>query len=557
VDQEGRDTPSVASGVARNHNVVYVMPHDWASIAHVLAPVLARVDEASASLQALIVTSDAELAAATAAAAVKVAEGREITVLAATSAKRTARLLQLRPAQVIAGPSDVLVDLLQAAAVKLDGIRAVCIAWADEIVVRDALGSLETLIAEVPKDAARTIVSAELSPSIETLIERYARRARRVLSPTEEGQSVNLEYITVPSTARLEMLRRILDEIDPRSSLIFARESEAEVGALVRALGYPASDSPVVVGRVASPETELAVLFDLPASRGELREACSMARRVIALIRPRQLPSLRTLAGGGAVRPLTLSEAGARARNRDARLRSELHDVLARGHFGRDLMALEPLLDEYDGIEIAAAAVHLLESARATPAAPAVAATPSAPRERPAHGDMVRLFVNVGARDNLRAGDLVGAFTNEGRIEGSDVGKIDIRESHAIVEVSPSAADAVIERVTGTPIRGRRAIVRRDEGRRDEARPRGDRGERSDRPPRERSDRGDRSDRPPRVRSDRGDRTDRPPRERSDRGDRTDRPPRERSDRGARPMRKEWTPRSSRPARRGPREERE
>jgi ATP-dependent RNA helicase DeaD len=78
---------------------------------------------------------------------------------------------------------------------------------------------------------------------------------------------------------------------------------------------------------------------------------------------------------------------------------------------------------------------------------------------------MVRLFVNVGERDSARPGDLVGAITNQGGITSDDVGKVEVRESHSIVEVSPGVADGVIERVTGTTIRGRRAIVRRDEQR--------------------------------------------------------------------------------------------
>ncbi len=118
---------------------------------------------------------------------------------------------------------------------------------------------------------------------------------------------------------------------------------------------------------------------------------------------------------------------------------------------------------------------------------------------------MIRLFVNIGARDNARPADLLGAFANEGGVESADVGRIDIRDSHSIVEVAPAAADSVIERVTGTAIRGRRAIVRRDE-----ERPRGSFGDRParesrDRPPRDRGDRParDRGDRPPRDRSDR------------------------------------------------------
>lgn len=547
------------TGIARSQNVLYVMPHDWASISQFLAPILQRVDETSSDLQALVITSDAELAAAAAAAAVKLVAGRGINVIAATNPKRAARMIKVRAAQVVTGAPDALVELMRGAAVKVDTVRGICIAWADEIVAKEALPALETLMSELPKDAARTIVAAEFVPAVDELIERYARRARRVVpTAAQEGQAIALDYVTVSPGARLDMVRRVLDDVDPRSALIFARENEGEVRTLLRALGYDTADSSVVLGNAAAPGTDLVVLFDLPASRGELREVCGAATRTIALIRPRQLPSLRALADGGVVRPVTFSDAGARARDRDAKLRAELREVLLRGEFLRDLLALEPLLDEFDGVEIAAAAVYLLESARAMPIVPPAVATPSRERseratERPGQATK-RLFVNIGARDGARPADLLGAFANEGGIESSDVGRIDIRESHSIVEVSESAADRVIDRVTGTPIRGRRAIVRLDE-----ERPRGSVGDRPAREPRERTprDRGERGERPARERG------ERPTRDRGERSmrDRSDRPMRDRGerparDRGARPARTDFSSRSERP-RRGNREDRE
>src|SRR5205814_894775 len=70
------------------------------------------------------------------------------------------------------------------------------------------------------------------------------------------------------------------------------------------------------------------------------------------------------LAGEGAVTPFTLSEAGLRARSREEIVRGELRDTLASGAFARELLTLEPLLESYDGIEIAAATLRLLEQAR-------------------------------------------------------------------------------------------------------------------------------------------------------------------------------------------------
>lgn len=235
-----------------------------------------------------------------------------------------------------------------------------------------------------------------------------------------------------------------------------------EVRDLLRALGYAGDDATIRAGLTAPPGTDVVVLFDLPASREEMREAAGVAKRTIALVQPRQLGSLRGLTAGGAIKPLTLAESGAVARSRDARMRDDLRAALAASQFGRELLALEPLLEDYDGIEIAAAALQLLERERAErSAAPMTTSPPARPREP---GTMVRLFVNVGSRDGARPADIVGSVASLPGVAGGDVGKVDVRESHTIVEVSGGVADLVIEGLTGSNIRGRRAIARRDEG---------------------------------------------------------------------------------------------
>jgi ATP-dependent RNA helicase DeaD len=504
VEQEARE----GATVSRGQNVVYVMPHDWASIGQFLGPMLDRVDGQNRDIQLLLVSSDVELAAAMAASAVKLSEHRDIGIIAATSARRAARLIRLRPPQVVAATPDAIADLLKAAALKLETVKMVAVAWLDELIAQAATTTLENVMTEVPKDAARTVVTSEITPPVEELLERYARRARRVvasISATDEPLSI--EFATTSAESRLGTLRRTLDAIDPASAVVFVRDRDSDVRVrdLLRSLGYASDDAPIRAGLTAAPGTELVVLYDVPASREELREAAGAAKRVIALIQPRQLSSLRSLAAGGAVKPYTLTDSSERARDRDARVRAELRALLEEGHFGRELIALEPLLEDYDGIEIAAAALQLAErektKASVTTSVVASAAA-AAPRERNA-GPMVRLFVNVGARDGARPGDLVGAITNQGGVTSEDVGKVEIRESHAIVEVSPTVADGVIERVTGATIRGRRVVVRRDEQRAPRDNDRGDRGPRAG----GRGERGDRS--APGARSARGDRGDR------------------------------------------------
>ena len=60
---------SASPTITRGQNAVIVMPHDWASIAQFLAPLLERIDPDVPELQLLVITSDAEVAAAVTAAA--------------------------------------------------------------------------------------------------------------------------------------------------------------------------------------------------------------------------------------------------------------------------------------------------------------------------------------------------------------------------------------------------------------------------------------------------------------------------------------------------------
>jgi ATP-dependent RNA helicase DeaD len=164
---------------------------------------------------------------------------------------------------------------------------------------------------------------------------------------------------------------------------------------------------------------------------------------------------------------------------------------------------------------------------------------------------MQRLFVNLGEKDGIRAQELVAAVTTEAGIPGSQVGKVEVRDTHSLVEVAASVAELVAGKLTGSVVRGRRVQARLDTPKEDRPARSGppvrgdrparsfDRGERGDRPARS-FDRGERGDRPPRSGPPRGDRPDRgdhgargdrpprsgPPRSAAPRGDRSDRPSR-------------------------------
>lgn len=502
-----------ASGQAgRSQSLVYTLPHTTESIAEFLTPALARVDPSAGGTQVVVVTRDAETALAISEAFLRLSGPTGIEVVPITSAARAGRIFKTRPVLAVAGTPAELLELVRASLLKLDTVRIVAIAWADDILEEgaDTVTALEGVLGEL-SDAGRIIVARKLTPAVENLVERYARRARRVGPADMEAPQIPadyempiIKYVTVAGSARTSALRRLLDDLDPPSAVIVARDEAAatEATLTLRTLGYHEDDESITVtrGYVGSAATHTVIFYQPPVTPAELHRI-SQAKpvQVVVVAAPGEVPWLRELAGGR-LAPLNLHGPERRAHDREEAVRQELRAVLARGVPTREIIALEPLLLEFDGTELAAAALYVLERERAqrrqaeANQAPAARARP-ADGERPragagagaGAGGMTRLFMTIGTRDGVKVGDLMGIIAGEGGIPGERVGKIDLQESHALVEVAEGDAAGVIARVNGSMIKGRRVVVRGERDREDRERSAG---------PRERPERGARSDRP-------------------------------------------------------------
>jgi hypothetical protein len=300
-----------------------------------------------------------------------------IEVVPVTAANRAARLLAERPVHAIAGPALELQSLVQRSAIKLESVRAIIFAWMDDDIAATpaATHALEALMAEVPKGADRTLLARRATPHVEEIIDRYLRTARRVTAqdtaPQQGGEgpvstSVPVRYITVSASSRPAALRRLLDQLDPPSATILVRDPAAEADAVqtVRSLGYRRANDPVqVAGYDAVPETHTIILYDVPVMPSDVSAlAAAGAVQIVALVTPREVVPFHELVS--TLVPYTLEGPGTAARSRDALLRDELSALLSQGVATRELLALEPLLERFDGVEIAAAAVRLLERER-------------------------------------------------------------------------------------------------------------------------------------------------------------------------------------------------
>ncbi|MFA5607432.1 MAG: DEAD/DEAH box helicase [Leucobacter sp.] len=150
---------------------------------------------------------------------------------------------------------------------------------------------------------------------------------------------------------------------------------------------------------------------------------------------------------------------------------------------------------------------------------------------RPRRDDLRMYRIEVGRRQKINPGQIVGAIANEGGLARDDFGRIQVRDDFSLVELPANLSPEALKALSQTRISGKLIELREDRGPAprgkgwEERRPRDDYRSREDRGGRGRDDRGDRGGW--KDRNDRNDRNDRGRgghrNDRGGRGDRNDR----------------------------------
>ena len=128
--------------------------------------------------------------------------------------------------------------------------------------------------------------------------------------------------------------------------------------------------------------------------------------------------------------------------------------------------SFESLAHDFDPLDVAAAAIALMQSetdAKSAAAPPVEIPTPPLEPTRRA-GGLVQLALNVGKKNGVRPGDIVGAITGEARITSRDLGAIRIGTSESFIEVPASLAPRIVKSLRGKWIRSQKLAVRVEAG---------------------------------------------------------------------------------------------
>ena len=431
-----------------------------------------------------------------------------------------------RGVDVVVGTPGRVLDHISRGTLDLSELRTVVLDEADEMLDMGFAEDIEAILDAAPADRQTVLFSATMPSRVDRIARRHLRDPVRIEIRREqplagEAPKVRQSAYVVARAHKPTALGRVLDVEAPEAALVFCRTRE-EVDQLTETLngrGYRAEalhggmsqeQRDKVMGRLRNQTADLLVATDVAARGLDVEHLTHVVNynvpsapeayvhrigRVgragregvaITLAEPREHRMLKTIervTGSKITMEKVPTVADLRARRLEL-TRAALRESLLEDSLDGFRAVVEALTDEFDVMDVAAAAVKLAHEASTGGGAddeqdiPQVAARPDddrparsasasgsggpARKARVLEGPTAKLFVGLGRAAGVRPQDLVGAITGESSLSGRQIGGIEITERFALVEVPEAAAAEVIAALRQTMIKGRKATVRRD-----------------------------------------------------------------------------------------------
>ena len=409
---------------------------------------------------------------------------------------------------VVATPGRAL-DHIRRRTLDLGHVEAVVLDEADEMLDMGFAEELEAIFAELPAKRQTALFTATMPKRITAIAERHLDDPVRLAIAEEKlarGAAPRVRQVAylVSRAQKVDALGRILDLEGPAAALVFCR-TRGEVETLAQTLngrgfraealhgGMSQKERDRVMGRFREGAAELLLATDVAARGldiGRLSHVInydvppapeSYVHRIgrtgragregvaITLAEPRERPLLRNiekLTGRRLDLGTVPTVADLQARRLEATRVAVREAVVAGGAEGfREIV--QSLAQEFDVLDVAAAAVKLAHEAgtrtEAPPRAPSPAAAARTPEIPAPAGPFARIYVSIGQAAGAQARDLVGAITGEAKLDGSAIGAVQIEERYSLVDVREDRADEVLRALKGATIRGRPVTVSRYE----------------------------------------------------------------------------------------------
>lgn len=401
--------------------------------------------------------------------------------------------------QIVIGTPGRVMDHMRRKTMKLDFVHTVVLDEADEMLNMGFREDIEFVLSGVPEERQTVLFSATMPKPIMEITKKFQNNAKVIKVTKKELIVPNIEqyYYDVKPKKKEEVLSRLLDIYSPRLSVVFCN-TKKQVDLLVNALlgrgyfaaglhgdmkqeqrdrvmqGFRTGKTEILVATdvaargIDVDEVEAVFNYDLPqddeyyvhrigrtgragregrafsfVSGKEVYKLKEIQRYCKTKIYAQKVPSLNDVAN-----------------TKMENILDDVERVIEQEDLDMMINAIEERVNnsEFTAMDMAAAFLKICcgmtEDNKNTEENDWEFGDTGAGED-----GMVRLFINIGKKQRVRPGDILGAIAGESGMDGKLIGTIDMYDKYTFVEVPREYAREVLNAMKNVKIKGKTVAV--------------------------------------------------------------------------------------------------
>ena len=401
--------------------------------------------------------------------------------------------------QIVIGTPGRVMDHMRRKTMKLDFVHTVVLDEADEMLNMGFREDIEFVLSGVPEERQTVLFSATMPKPIMEITKKFQNNAKVIKVTKKELTVPNIEqyYYDVKPKKKEEVLSRLLDIYSPRLSVVFCN-TKKQVDLLVNALlgrgyfaaglhgdmkqeqrdrvmqGFRTGKTEILVATdvaargIDVDEVEAVFNYDLPqddeyyvhrigrtgragregrafsfVSGKEVYKLKEIQRYCKTKIYAQKVPSLNDVAN-----------------TKMENILDDVERVIEQEDLDMMINAIEERVNnsEFTAMDMAAAFLKICcgmtEDNKNTEENDWEFGDTGAGED-----GMVRLFINIGKKQRVRPGDILGAIAGESGMNGKLIGTIDMYDKYTFVEVPREYAREVLNAMKNVKIKGKTVAV--------------------------------------------------------------------------------------------------
>ena len=428
-----------------------------------------------------------------------------------------------RGVQVVVGTPGRLMDHMRKGTLKLDGLRALVLDEADEMLRMGFIEEVEWILEQTPDKRQMALFSATMPKQVERIARKQLNAPQEISikAKTATAETIRQRYWQVSGLHKLDALTRIL-EVEPFDAILMfvrTKTATAELAEKLEARGYAAAamngdmaqnHREQTVERLKKGSLDILVATDV-AARGldvdrishvinydipydteayihRIGRTGRAGRQgdAILFVAPRERRMLYAIekATRQKISQLELPTTETVNNKRIADFKQKISDTLAEGELAFMQGLVEQYRQEHDvpALEVAAALAKmfigdkplLLSADKAKPTGQNKEAKTRRERDRPSSdkgrrkkshrepdADKKRYRIEVGYKHGVKPGNIVGAIANESGLAGEHIGQIEIEEKFSLVDLPIGMPKDVFSDLKKVRVCGERLAISR------------------------------------------------------------------------------------------------